>query len=85
MDGQCELCGQKVICERCLGVSMRPVMERVMLKERDWVWKYAPVHMQDKGGYDEGYYYNYCYKCREKTEHEDEVCCTCDTHNPDPE
>jgi len=57
--------------------------KRVMPKERDWVWKYAPVHMQDKGGYDEGYYYNYCYKCREKTEHEDEVCCTCNSHNPD--
>jgi len=23
MDGQCELCGQKVICERCLGASAR--------------------------------------------------------------
>ena len=56
-----------------------------MSKERDWVWKYVPVHMQDKGGYDEGYYYNYCYKCREKTEHEDEVCFTCNSHNPDPE
>jgi hypothetical protein len=57
--------------------------KRVMPKERDWVWKYVPVHMQDKGGYDEGYYYNYCYKCREKTEHEDEMCCTCNAHNPD--
>ena len=32
-------------------------------KERDYVWKYVPVHMQDKGGYDEGYYYNYCHDC----------------------
>jgi len=56
-----------------------------MSKERDWVWKYVPVHMQDKGGYDEGYYYAYCHRCREKREHEDEMCCTCDAHNPDPE
>ena len=56
-----------------------------MPRERDYVYKYVPIHMQDKGAYDEGYYYNYCYKCKDKTEHEDEVCCSCDTHNPDPE
>lgn len=47
-------------------------------KERDWVYKYVPVDMQDKGAYDEGYYYDYCSYCRERTEHEDEVCCVCD-------
>lgn len=52
-------------------------------KERDYVWKYVPVHMQDKGGYDEGYYYNYCHDCSKKTEHEDEMCCACNAHNPD--
>ena len=52
-------------------------------KERDYVWKYVPVHMQDKGGYDEGYYYTYCSSCGKRTEHEDECCCICYTHNPD--
>jgi|TARA_B100000073_G_scaffold346768_1_gene359046 hypothetical protein len=52
-------------------------------RERDYVYKYVPVHMQDKGAYDEGYYYNYCYDCGEKTEHEDESCCVCNAHNPD--
>jgi len=52
-------------------------------KERDYVYKYVPVEMQDKGAYDEGYYYNYCYDCSKKTEHEDESCCICNAHNPD--
>ena len=61
------------------------VEETVSLKnkERDYVYKYVPVHMQDKGAYDEGYYYNYCYDCSKKTEHENEVCCVCNAHNPD--
>lgn len=47
-------------------------------EERDWVYKYVPVDMQDKGAYDEGYYYAYCQHCHERTEHENEVCCACD-------
>lgn len=54
-----------------------------MPKERDYVNKYVPVEWQDKGAYDEGYYYNYCYECGERTEHEDECCCECNSHNPD--
>tara|TARA_A200000159_G_scaffold161730_1_gene184179 strand:- start:1463 stop:1759 length:297 start_codon:yes stop_codon:yes gene_type:complete len=52
-------------------------------KDRDYVFRHVPVHMQDKGAYDEGYYYNYCYDCEKKTEHENEVCCLCNAHNPD--
>jgi hypothetical protein len=43
----------------------------------------VPVHMQDKGAYDEGYYYNFCDQCDKKTEHEDEACCICNSYNPD--
>ena len=52
-------------------------------KERDYVYKYVPVEWQDKGAYDEGYYYNFCYTCDERTEHENECCCMCNSHNPD--
>ena len=54
-----------------------------MSRERDYVYKYVPVEWQDKGAYDEGYYYTYCYECGERTEHEDECCCVCNAHNPD--
>lgn len=49
-------------------------------KERDWVYKYVPVDMQDKGAYDEGYYYDFCVVCDRRTEHEDESCCVCGNH-----
>ena len=52
-------------------------------RDRDYVYRYVPVHMQDKGAYDEGYYYHYCHNCGKKTEHEDECCCICGSHNPD--
>lgn len=48
---------------------------------RDWVWRHKPVEQHDKGANDEGYYYFYCYNCREKTEHETGCCCECDTQN----
>jgi len=66
-----------------LEAQKRREEEQMSKRERDYVWKHVPVHMQDKGGYDEGYYYTYCYNCSEKTEHEDECCCVCSAHNPD--
>lgn len=46
-------------------------------KNRDYVFLHVPVEMQDKGGYDEGYYYDFCEICHKTTEHDDEVCCDC--------
>lgn len=52
--------------------------------KRDWVWEYVPVDMQDKGAYDEGYYYYFCNSCCRKTEHDSGSCCDCGMDN-DPE
>lgn len=46
-------------------------------KDRDYVYLHVPVEEQDRGAYDEGFYYDYCSCCRKKTEHENEVCCEC--------
>lgn len=48
-----------------------------MKEERDYVYLHVPLEQQDRGAYDEGYYYEYCHSCSETTEHEDEHCCQC--------
>jgi len=45
--------------------------------DKDWVWKYVPPE-QHHSGYDEGYYYHFCNKCGERTEHDDGGCVECD-------
>ena len=44
---------------------------------RDYVYKYVPVEMQDAGAYDEGYYYAWCEECNKRTEFDDGICCDC--------
>ena len=51
-------------------------------KDRDWTWLHVPPE-KHHSGHDEGYYYNWCSSCNDRTEHEDGVCCMCFQENED--
>lgn len=53
-----------------------------MSRGRDYVHMYVPPEMHHSG-YDEGYYYNYCSTCNDRTEHDEGCCCVCNNCNED--
>ena len=44
---------------------------------RRYVWETVHEDDQDRGANDEGYYYDYCYHCRRRTEQGDGCCFSC--------
>jgi hypothetical protein len=45
--------------------------------DKDYVFLHVPFEESLKGGYDEGYYYDYCDSCNRRTEHDDGDCIDC--------
>ena len=52
------------------------------MKYRDYTWLHVPPE-QHHSGHDEGYYYNWCPTCSDRTCHETDSCCVCGRVNED--